>query len=184
MNDFGIQPLCHDLGAGVAALSGKAEKPLVRRYVVTKKDHIDTYAGGYKGVAKTSVRAIAYVTYDTGFGPINIGNPLEWAWELIPFSFVVDWAFPIGDWLGALDAMTGVNSTIGTVTTKREYRHDYIGDPAPYIMEKDAFMTFKSHSRDVIHDIPTPPFPKYEPSDSFRNVAQGLSLLTVIHRGP
>lgn len=31
-------------------------------------------------------------------------NPLEVAWELLPYSFVVDWFLPVGDYLSALDA--------------------------------------------------------------------------------
>lgn len=31
-------------------------------------------------------------------------NPLEVAWELLPFSFVADWFLPIGGYLNAMDA--------------------------------------------------------------------------------
>lgn len=183
--DFGIKPLCHDLGAGVAALL-KAEKPIIRRYVVMKRESDEKpNIANYKVEAKISKLAIVYVTMDDNWSSIEIGNPIEWAWEIIPFSFVVDWAFPIGDWLGSLDAMNGVKSAIGTVTTKREYIHTLTGTDQPlYTVEKPAVMKYKSHERSVvINDIPIPPFPGYEPSTAFRNVAQGLSLLTLIHRG-
>lgn len=185
MWDFGLKPLAHDLGASVAALTHAQEfKPVIRRFVVTKRDNKEFTAGAWNGKVKTSVRAIAYVEFETNWSPIEIGNPLEWAWELIPFSFVVDWAFPIGDWLGSLDAMKGVRNTTGTVTTKREYYHEM--DPQGYwdndlTIITPASMSLKTHERIVISDVPIPPFPGYEPSQSFRNVAQGLSLLAVIH---
>lgn len=34
---------------------------------------------------------------------VGLTNPLSVAWELIPFSFVVDWFLPIGKYLDALD---------------------------------------------------------------------------------
>lgn len=43
-------------------------------------------------------------------------NPAVLAWELIPFSFVVDWFAPIGNTLDALDAGVGVQFLSGTRT--------------------------------------------------------------------
>lgn len=36
-------------------------------------------------------------------GKLGLTNPLEVAWELMPFSFVADWFLPIGDYLSQLD---------------------------------------------------------------------------------
>jgi hypothetical protein len=36
---------------------------------------------------------------------LGLDNPLATAWELTPYSFVVDWMLPIGDWLGALNSI-------------------------------------------------------------------------------
>jgi len=41
----------------------------------------------------------------TAFG---LNNPLEVAWELIPFSFVADWFIPIGDAIRSLTAYSGL----------------------------------------------------------------------------
>jgi len=38
----------------------------------------------------------------------GLDNPLLLAWELLPYSFVVDWFFKIGDYLQALSAFRGV----------------------------------------------------------------------------
>lgn len=47
-------------------------------------------------------------------------NPLEIAWELTPWSFVVDWMLPVGDVLGALTATSGVTFVSGTRTLTTE----------------------------------------------------------------
>lgn len=43
-------------------------------------------------------------------------NPVEVAWELVPFSFVVDWFLPIGDWMSALTADVGLTFRCGSLT--------------------------------------------------------------------
>jgi hypothetical protein len=39
---------------------------------------------------------------------IGLANPLSIAWEVVPFSFVVDWGLPIGNVLEALTATRGL----------------------------------------------------------------------------
>jgi hypothetical protein len=53
----------------------------------------------------------------------GLTNPLAIAWELVPYSFLIDWALPIGNVLEALDATTGLTfvggykSSFGEKTT-------------------------------------------------------------------
>jgi hypothetical protein len=49
-------------------------------------------------------------------------NPLVVAWELVPYSFVVDWFFPIGNYLNTLDATSGLAFTGGSVTSSQTVR--------------------------------------------------------------
>lgn len=51
---------------------------------------------------------------------LGITNPAALAWELVPYSFVVDWFVPIGDWLSSLDATLGLSFVSGyrTITTR------------------------------------------------------------------
>lgn len=59
----------------------------------------------------------------------GLTNPLEVAWELVPFSFIVDWFTPIGDFLSSLDADFGVTFKAGTYTTY--YKFESKGDMTP-----------------------------------------------------
>ena len=36
---------------------------------------------------------------------LGLDNPIATAWELVPYSFVLDWAMPIGQWLQALNSV-------------------------------------------------------------------------------
>lgn len=47
----------------------------------------------------------------------GISNPLLLAWELIPFSFVVDWFLPVGNYLESLMALDGFVLTEGSLST-------------------------------------------------------------------
>lgn len=39
---------------------------------------------------------------------VGVTNPLSVVYEMIPYSFVLDWIIPIGDYLSSLDALVGV----------------------------------------------------------------------------
>lgn len=41
-------------------------------------------------------------------GQLGLLNPLSVAWEVVPFSFVIDWVLPIGSWLNSLQADAGL----------------------------------------------------------------------------
>jgi len=47
-------------------------------------------------------------------------NPVSIAWELVPFSFVVDWFVPVGNVLSAITATAGLEFASGYTTVKTE----------------------------------------------------------------
>jgi hypothetical protein len=51
---------------------------------------------------------------------LGLTNPAVVAWELVPFSFVVDWAVPIGSFLSQIDASLGWQYVGGSYTTAYE----------------------------------------------------------------
>ena len=52
---------------------------------------------------------------------LGIRNPALLAWELMPYSFVLDWVFPIGKWLEAFTADNGLKFISGTVSVHKEH---------------------------------------------------------------
>lgn len=48
---------------------------------------------------------------------LGLTNPLFVAWEKVPFSFVVDWALPIGSFLSQFDAGLGWDFAGGSITS-------------------------------------------------------------------
>lgn len=57
----------------------------------------------------------------------GISNPALLAWELLPYSFVVDWFIPVGNYLQALDAFSGFDFVDGFQLnfSKRSYVYNY-----------------------------------------------------------
>jgi hypothetical protein len=121
---FGIRPLVGDVIAAinVAKAIESHMKKLSRRnamssFVVQKRSAPTPTGNDWIGTTTTTVSARCAASYDISdtnvtlnilgyFGFTNIGSV---AWELVPFSFVVDWFYNIGDAIERLerDAVTG-----------------------------------------------------------------------------
>lgn len=50
----------------------------------------------------------------------DISNPASLAWDLMPYSFVVDWFIPVGDWLRMQQARVGV-TFVNPYTVHKSY---------------------------------------------------------------
>lgn len=53
------------------------------------------------------------------FSALGLINPAELSWNLVPYSFLVDWFLPIGPWLGSFTADAGMEFISGTKSYKR-----------------------------------------------------------------
>ena len=53
------------------------------------------------------------------FIQLGIDNPMEVAWEVVPFSFVADWFIPIGEYLRNLTATNGLVFHAGYMSKRR-----------------------------------------------------------------
>ena len=56
---------------------------------------------------------------------LGVANPLAIAWELVPFSFVVDWFMPVGNVLEALTSHLGLTYRNGYISTIEEVTKTY-----------------------------------------------------------
>lgn len=186
---YGVAPLASDLFDSWEELRLRLGLPIYRQIRMRKTEsHPYTieqpgFDGVHKGVDRRSVYISARVSMDPNVSPFTLGNPAEIAWELVPYSFVIDWAIPIGDYLGALDALRGVTAINGTKTRRRRVKGRYytnhstdwsVIDPGSYL--------HRHHDRSVLNSIPLPSAPTWEPSKSWRAVMNGLALLTSVNK--
>jgi len=73
---------------------------------------------------KYSVKYVLYYSAQSEIhtlSEVGITNPALLAWELLPWSFVVDWLLPVGNYLSSLDASLGLSFEKGTKTIANEY---------------------------------------------------------------
>lgn len=104
-------------------------------------------------------------------------NPASLAWELIPFSFVVDWGIPIGNFLESLNASAGLTFVGGYKGVRGEGVAS--GDVAisgvtgtlPRVEYK-----FLSYERSALNSFPTP-VPYGKSPFSTGNTLSALALL-------
>lgn len=137
---------------------------------------------------------VDYVPIDAhlrNLSKFGLSNPALLAWELLPYSFVIDWAFPIGDWLSSLDATRGMQFLTGSITSRREQIETKTTegvDPNSTNWSKDwLYLKNDYHSmrrqfslkREVLTSSPLPYWPGVKNPLSLQHVANGLSLLAV-----
>lgn len=179
---YGLNPLMSDLAGSLDKLLDRLDRPIVRRVRGSGFDRRTFSENGVEGTWTTSERATAYITYvPEGPSDFTFGNPLEIAWEVVPFSFVVDWGFGIGDFLSSLDALKDVQSTKGVVVRKEWYYHE-----KPFLdgydFKRKHFRKYKSHMRSIFTEVPLPSAPTWNPSRSWRTIKNGLSLLVALNQ--
>lgn len=124
---YGWKPLLSDVYGACDALSKRHKED----WRVTAKGRASSFTthsvtrnlnwantNGHGGSTTAVVERRAYGRIDAlpqnealiSLSSMGAANPALIGWELVPFSFVVDWFLPIGSWLEGLDAMLGYES--------------------------------------------------------------------------
>jgi hypothetical protein len=188
---YGWKPLLSDVYGSVDALS----KREARDWRVTAKsgrkeiqtfDKSDYYwTGSAVWERGVFVRIDATPSNDLTMSLSSLGilNPLNVAWELVPYSFVVDWFLPIGAWLDSLDALLGYTNIWQSVTTYNKTTYVGSGKPTYYdggmkvTQSWDEWGEFTKIVRTATSGAPLPSFPRLKDPRSLGHMANGLSLL-------
>lgn len=58
-------------------------------------------------------------------------NPVQLGWELLPWSFIIDWVLPVGDFIEAMQAPVGLKFLTGYQSTVVEHEFECEGAPLP-----------------------------------------------------
>lgn len=119
---------------------------------------------------------------------LGLLNPASLAWELVPFSFVIDWALPIGPVLQALTAPAGLRFVNGSISRKLNASGPYRishhwGDGYTDISrsEGSGVFTYRGYSRESLGSWPRPgiwfdPDPLRLASDGSDRIFKALAL--------
>jgi hypothetical protein len=109
----------------------------------------------------------------------SMTNPLKVAWDIVPFSFVVDWIYPVGTYFDSLDAFVGLQHKGSYKTTylKWDFRTNdrFVSSGDQIEIARSGFRM----QRDVLSQPPSAPPPEMRLSnliDAWR-VTTSLALL-------
>ena len=122
---YGWLPLLSDVKGGAEFLSHHFTTPMVFRVAVSRERKAmggcltgsPTSAYFPHNEAKSSGRIVALLKEKDVITLSGLTDPLSVAWELLPYSFVIDWFIPIGNYLQARGLAQALTGTF--VTTKR-----------------------------------------------------------------
>lgn len=188
---FGLVPLVGDMESLCNSLADGLREGIRLRAVASGHDsetYTRTFRDNYGNLAtqfelhEIMVRLKAEYTISdvtlrnvSQFGFYNIPAT---AWELIPFSFVVDYCIDVGGWLSNLDALNGISNLVysqGIKTTSNAIRSVDVQSQAA----RTKYVTLARSGPGTSLGIP---LPAWSPSDSYKKVLNGLALLRLLGR--
>jgi hypothetical protein len=193
---YGWKPLLSDIYGSVAALEQRPKDDW-RVTVKSKKKSEEIWLTTYSiddagsGVARsersnfTRIDALPGNELLGSLASLGITNPLLIAWELVPYSFVVDWVFPVGSWLDSLDSWLGYDSAYvsSSTLTRCEWtgkgKHTELNNGFGGFIDADYLETKRIVSLERVATVgmPLPTFPRIKDPRSLSHAASGLSLL-------
>jgi hypothetical protein len=196
---YGWKPLLSDIHGACDALNGRNKGDWRVTVEATKKTEVDISArtsGSVAVLGGSSCRALGFYSVHVrvdllpeneakiSLSSCGITNPLLIAWELVPFSFVVDWLLPVGEFIEGLDAMLGYNSATTCTSYFRKMRWDSSGISGQgSTVDSQIRNLFSGWKEVTMLDrswFPGPPpvvLPRFKDPLSATHMANGLSLL-------
>jgi len=207
MTTFGVLPLLQDAysaGTVLAKLNLDETDRVKVKAVETgtssavKTTPISSYGTilGYDTVELTRKVKVSYVLeYDIQNGVLNalqglgLVNPAEIAWEVLPWSFVVDWFIPIGNYINSLTADAGLSFRTGTkvVTTTDTWKvtrrwtlerpTNPVNGSHSILGGGEASRTTETKVRTVLTTAPTPRLPRFKNPVTAYHLVEAISLL-------
>ena len=120
---------------------------------------------------------------------MGLDNPLEVAWELVPYSFVVDWFLDVGGWISSIGAQRGITFIEGsrtlfqTVVSSSEF--ELRGDPGTTVLKyprRGGRIVCGRMERSLLTSLPIAYLPAVKERLGLYHLATGLSLLTKLVR--
>lgn len=203
---YGWKPLLSDVYGSAELLAQSLDRPRITTVRVrsrSKQKRSDTI---YLGLSDCLVlnrvfsldTSVSYsVTYELTssaariLSETGISNPLNLAWELLPWSFVADWFLPVGNYLQSLDSTSGLNFVRGTKSTSLVADHLFIGtgrrnngSNGDWIYAGRASGTYKAitRTRAPIYSFPSADRPAFKNPFSLTHTFNAIALLRSVFR--
>lgn len=199
---YGWKPLLSDVYGSAETLAQSKTIQLKSRISRTKKLHATTLLplvkGSFSGnqhvvedlTIKYTCRFSSYGSVLPTLTQVGLTNPLLIAWELMPWSFVIDWFIPIGSYISSLDATLGLNFIDGGRTVVRDRKTTDVWTSCKHTDYWPGTTTFSGTrkidrltiTRAKLNGWPSPKLPAFKNPLSFAHLSNALALLSVSGR--
>lgn len=203
---YGWMPLLSDIHGGYSELT-KRPRDQGYKFKVTGRDTSPSYyhlrpSGSFGDYNRTEVLEVEYTSqlilwYEVRLemaarlASVGLTNPATIAWELTPWSFVVDWMLPVGDYISALTADTGVDFLSGSFTERTHSNRTWTYTPIPPYRETGwgppstvtpngggvTMLSIRSMRRNTIRTSPRPSLPQLKNPLSLGHTLNAIALL-------
>lgn len=153
---FGVAPLLSDVHSASVALAREVVGDRIELVFRSNSrssinESYSTPIGNYQIIGTVNVSYVLRfrVANDIGrfLSSYGLINPLEIAWEVLPWSFVIDWILPVGKYLSDQTSTVGLDYDTGVKTVTFDYLRlstqaepaEFDADPALWINHWSAF---------------------------------------------
>lgn len=187
----GLLDLLHKRGITGYTIYGKT----------TSKDYVDVSVGpSTPTVYEFSTRGKARILvtnvyrYTVPFAGVKtlaesgVSNPAAFLYEIIPYSFCLDWFVNVGDWLEGLDALVGIvnfeyiQTERVQITGKTRFVNVVPSTRLKIIAIGQDVFSFHQHRRTAIQtDLPLG-YPTWKPNVGLKRATDALALLRNLFR--
>jgi hypothetical protein len=181
---YGWLPLLKDVYDGAEFLAHHLSYPLqkvVRVHRRVKGTVANDYGyatfGGALCYTKLDIKAI--IAEKDVVALSGLTDPLSVAWELLPYSFVIDWFIPVGNYLQARGLSNSLKGLF-VVSIKEFASAKGLQGTNFEISEGDGYEWMKIHFRRLLYNDLEVPFPSFKPLGkvaSWKHCANAVALL-------
>lgn len=183
---YGWLPLVNDMYEGSKFVESKLQTIKQDFRVGSEVDETALFYGE-RYAAKQCKRRMQIIVDLTEQVPLSaqlgLTDPASVAWELMPYSFVIDWALPIGPWLSAA---TAARTLKGLTCSTHYLRTEVSGLQGDQFYVRSGGGTFHLErvfmDRSVGGTVPNASLPSFRPLEKVASVGHTLNALALLNR--
>lgn len=182
---FGVEPLIKDLFAALERLD-QQHAGITNRFKSSARGswqyqkgssswYTDSVDEQYDALVAFQADVVVVNPTTASLGDFGLLNPAAIAWEIVPFSFVVDWFYPVGSYLNSFTDLVGYKVTNpSSVWFLKFFGHRTYRQPSGN--QDSAISGYRFERWQEPFTFKVPPF-RLPPGLSMTRGATGISLL-------